>query len=308
MALACMTIFFGLLLVGLIVHTANGDVYYVASDVSDCSHVDPVDDASCNTLDHYSSSPTLRANDSVFYFMPGKHFLQHTWEIASAHNLKITGQFPRSESSEDVAVECADSNTRIRVVSGQNITVENLALLCCKGTALNFTSTQGIKLSNLTISGENELSCTCLSLDRSSGYAIADTVFSHCTYAIDIRYSVSGKLESVKFLYNYYGLWVVYPSNDNSSVLHMDRIYSSGNAQVLHLQFCSVHFSLRNSNFIDSGSFDFGQLCRREDIFSTSVIEMENCSLSSVGRIRIYAQYAENFKVSILSVVLASPI
>ena len=52
MAFACMTIFFGQVLVGLIGHAANGNVYYVASDVSDCSHVDSVPDASCNTLDH----------------------------------------------------------------------------------------------------------------------------------------------------------------------------------------------------------------------------------------------------------------
>ena len=123
---------FGLVLTGLIFHVARGDVYYVASDVNDCRHVES--HPSCYTLDHYANSTTLRVIDSVFYFMPGKHLLRRMWNITGAINLTLTSQFPRSDSSEsDVVIECTDlSDDGILVSKGQNITMENFAMLRCK--------------------------------------------------------------------------------------------------------------------------------------------------------------------------------
>ena len=68
------TISFGLVLAGLVLifQAANGDVYYVASNVSDCKNVDA--NTSCNTLDHYVNSTTLRINDTVLF---------HAWETPS---------------------------------------------------------------------------------------------------------------------------------------------------------------------------------------------------------------------------------
>ena len=144
---------FGLFLAGLIFHVANGDVYYVASDVSDCRHDDA--HASCNTLDYYSNSTTLRVNDSLFYFMPGKHLLRREWKITRANNLTLTSQFPGAESSEsDVVVECANFRVPagIYIIRGQYITVENFAVLRCY-VALKFYFSHGIKLSKLTLNG-----------------------------------------------------------------------------------------------------------------------------------------------------------
>ena len=162
---------FGLLLAGLIIHVASGDVYYVTSDVSYCRHVEA--HVSCNTLDHYAISTTLRVNDSVFYFMPGKHLLRHKWLITGARNLTLTSHFPGSESSEsDVVVACPDlSDHGILVSEGQSITMEKFGMLRCK-RALSFTLTHNIKLSGLTISGSKGYVSWCLKLHVSNRYIL----------------------------------------------------------------------------------------------------------------------------------------
>ena len=248
------TIFFGLVLAGLILQATNGDVYYVASKVSDCGHIDA--HASCNTLDHYARSNTLRVSDSVLCFMPGKHFLRHTWQITGASNLTLTGQFPRSESSEsDVVIECAGNMYHAILVSeGQNITVKNLAMLRCKSHSLSFRSTHYIKLCNLSLSSSKE-SSLCLELDLSSRYIITGSVFSHCKVAIVISGGDYGMLKSVRFLDNVAVLWVVFTKDEKSVNLQMDGIYSSGSTEGVDIQFCSLRYSLTSSYFTDSGPF-----------------------------------------------------
>ena len=231
------TISFGLVLAGLVLifQAANGDVYYVASNVSDCRRVEA--NASCNTLDHYANSTTLRISDSVFYFMPGKHLLCNTWRIANARNITLTSQFPGSESSRSVVVECTDSN--------------------CKPskTALSFYSSHSIQLSNLTISGSK--GSLCLELFYCSGYSITNCVFSHCGEAIFIN-GFSGKLESISFLdcFRVVSAFQESTGNEQTPNLQMHRIYSSGSTEGAVFEFCSTNFSLTNSYFIDSGPLD----------------------------------------------------
>ena len=138
------TISFVLVLAGLVlIQAANGDVYYVATDVSDCKDI--AANASCNTLDHYARS-NLRVQDSVFYFMPGKHLLRYTWNIMDARNLTLTSQFPGSESSfEDVVLERTNSNCDHNFIPIK-VTLEYAVSLDCM--ALAFYSSQNIKLSN----------------------------------------------------------------------------------------------------------------------------------------------------------------
>ena len=75
-----------LVLIVLVFCSANGVMYYVAPNVTDCSV-----NTSCNTLDYYANSAALQLTDSVFYFMPGVHFLQQAWVIERASNLTLTG-------------------------------------------------------------------------------------------------------------------------------------------------------------------------------------------------------------------------
>ena len=243
MARTYTTIFFALVLAGLalIFQAANGDVYYVVSNVRDCRHV--YANASCNTLDNYASSTTLRVNDSVFYFMPGKHLLRHRWRIKHAHNITLTSQFPASESSEDVIVV---------VRHGSDLKPSEQAFY----PALSFYSSHSIQLSNLTISGSKEFICLLLSF--SSGYFITNSVFLHCGDAISIFGYYSGKLESISFLDCF---WVVRAmqvklDNEQTPNLQMHRIYSSGSTKGAAFVFCSKNFSLTNSYFIDSGPLD----------------------------------------------------
>ena len=246
---------FGLVLTGLIFHVARGEVYYVASDVSDCRHVEAHE--SCYTLDHYANSTTLRVIDSVFYFMPGKHLLRRMWNITGAINLTLTSQFPRSDSSEsDVVIECTDlSDDGILVSGGQNITMENFAMLRCKRrTVLSFTLTHSIKLSDLTINGSKGYVTRCLALLGSKGYILTDSVFSHCGKAISIYNSASGMLESMRFLDNYIVLVAVSWLKMELGNLEMNGIYSSGNTVGVYIESCSLRFSLTGSYFIDSGS------------------------------------------------------
>ena len=172
---------FGLVLTGLIFHVARGDVYYVASDLSDCRHVEA--HASCYTLDHYANSTTLRVNDSVFYFMPGKHLLRRMWNITGARNLTLTSQFPRSDSSEsDVVIECTDLiDDGILVSKGQNITMENFAMLRCKRRVLSFTLTHSIKLSDLTINGSKGYVTWCL------GITLVQTIYPYRFRLLTLR-------------------------------------------------------------------------------------------------------------------------
>ena len=247
---------FGLVLTGLIFHVARGDVYYVASDVNDCRHVEA--HASCYTLDHYTNSTTLRVNDSVFYFLPGKHLLRRTWLITGARKLTLTSHFPRSESSEShVVIECADLSVEdgILISKSKRITVENFAMLRCKRTVLSFTFTHRIKLSDLTISGSSGYVTWCLKFLQSNRYILTDCVFSHCRVAISIRDSVPGMLETVRFLDNYVVLQADYLFKKESENLQMNGIYSSGSTNGVHIEICSWRFSLTSSYFIDSGPF-----------------------------------------------------
>ena len=92
----------------------------------------------------------------------------------------------------------------------------------------------------------------------------------------------------------------------NSSVLQIDRIYSSRNNQFV-FKFCSIHFSITNSNFIDSGPLYFKQRCDDLDSYgSTTAIEIENSSFYLSQGISISLMDTET-TVSIVSVVLSSP-
>ena len=123
---------FGLVLTGLIFHVARGDVYYVASDVNDCGHVEA--HASCYTLDHYANSTNLRVIDSVFYFMPGKHLLRHMWTYCWREQPYTHQSFSHDQGhpNQTLFIECTDlSDDGIEVFEGQNITMEKFGMLRC---------------------------------------------------------------------------------------------------------------------------------------------------------------------------------
>ena len=305
MTLQCVSL--SLVLVTLAVTQANGVLYYVAPNVTDCH-----DNTPCNTLSHYASSTSLQLTDSVFYFMPGTHRLQQTWTMENASNLTLTGPSPDSKADQEAVVQCTLSNadSGIQVSNGSSIAVKNLEIFfyvqgTVELTGLVCNYTNNLELINLTFVGETL--ATCLELLYSGDFLVTDCNFTFCGTGIETDGPLFGKMTKLNLLNNALGISLNGIANTPSS-LEIDRIYAFNNSIELAFNSCWSNLSLTNSLFDHSGSFYLLFECDyTQQQQEYSVFEMNNCTFHFAVGFEMSVSQSQSLEIRLTSCSFLNP-
>ena len=272
-----------LVLVALAFRSANGAVYYVATSAGNCSI-----NATCNTLNYYAKSAALKLTDSVFYFMPGRHFLQQVWVIESASNLTLTSALPISERNEVVIYCSGISGLGVRVITShdvrmKNIEIRNCSLLCTvEWSSVCFDSSSTVNISNLSVTSSQEVG---LILTNSAELVVSHSLFANNSVGILVdNCTASCEVISTQLWTNNFGLQIFMYGNSNrtnATRIHLDSIDATNNRAVdIYIQICSAYISLTNSQ--SSAGFSVMQACYLGTFAETFVVEVQSSNFTNM--------------------------
>lgn len=127
--------------------STSANQYYVsANEGTDC----PTNGLPCNDFEYYYLQfPEYFASDTVFYFLEGRHVLDHRGllEIGNVSNLTLKGVEERVRGFDDTVVqsssviECSDgAESGIAVVSSSQVTLEHITVTNCGSKTLDGSS------------------------------------------------------------------------------------------------------------------------------------------------------------------------